>query len=362
MKKLFCLIPLLALTLLPLRPALLAAAPAGPAYVRIQVLHAGATIREGFTQNTSLEALQRVVLYPRVTGRLERLTVAKGAVVKKGQQIAVLAHAEQDAQIAAARAAVARTRAECANAQIELQRYRRLKKEGFSTQQLLDSKDTAYRSARAQYDVARSDLDRLTVTRDEYIITASIDGTVLNDYALAPGAMLSPNTPVAELADLSVIKATFRVPEKRFYSIHPGMSVLLSLDALPAEEFRAQIVAVDDYIDPQSRTASVEAQLENAAAGNKLRPGMFGRAFVVEREASDAFVVPISALRFDRVADSENNELVLHDHGTAKVVKVKTGISQGVNVQILAGLKDGDEVIVFGGNALKDGDPVRLMQ
>ena len=62
MKKRFCLIPLLALTLSPLRPAPIAAAPAGPAYVRIKVLRADATIREGFTQNTSLEALQRVVL------------------------------------------------------------------------------------------------------------------------------------------------------------------------------------------------------------------------------------------------------------------------------------------------------------
>lgn len=362
MKKHLYLIPLLVVSLFSLCQSPLAAAPLGPAYVRTKVLHADAVIREGFAQNTSLEAFQRVVLYPRVTGRLEKLTVAKGTTVKKGQQIAILAHAEQDAQITAARAAVARTHAEWANAQIELQRYRRLKKEGFSTQQLLDSKDTAYRSARAQYDAAQSDLDRLTVTRDEYIITASIDSTVLNDYALAPGAMLSPSTPVAELADLSIIKAVFRIPERRFYSVRPGMSVLLSLDALPGEEFRAQIVKIDDYIDPQSRTASVEAQLENAASGGKLRPGMFGRAFVVEREAVDAFVVPSSALRLNPDSHPQDNELVLHNHGTAKVIKVKTGISQGINIQILEGLKDGDEVIIFGGNALKDGDPVKLLQ
>ncbi len=318
-----------------------------------------AVIREGFTQNTSLEALQRVTLYPRVTGRLDRLTVSKGATVKAGQQVAVLAHAEQDAQIVSAQAAVERTRAEWENARIELQRYQRLKKEGFSTQQQLESKDTAYRSAKAQYDAARSELNRLEVTKDEYIIKASIDGTVLNDYSLVPGAMLSTSTPVMELADLGTLKAIFRVPENRFYSIRPGMFVLLRMDALPKEEFRAKIVRIDDYVDPSTRTAGVEAHLDNASTGGKLRPGMFGRAFVIEQEAFGAFVVPSSALRKN---ESDVETLALNAGGKARIVNVKVGIRQGLNVQILEGLKPGDEVITFGGNALRNDDPIEVMQ
>ncbi len=338
----------------------LSAAPK-PAYVKVRLINPDSSIYEGFTQNTSLEALQRVVLYPRVTGRLQTMNVAKGSVVKRGDQIAILDHDEQDAQIESARADLERTRAESANALIELQRYRRLQKEGFSTQQLLDSKDTAYRSAKAQYDAAHSELTRLSVTRAEYIINASIDGTVLNDYSLVPGAMLSTSTPVAELANLETLKATFSVPEKRFYSVRPGMFVLLRLDALPNDEFRAEIVRVDDYIDPQSRTASVEARIRNESTGHKLRPGMFGRAFIIEKEARDAFVVPVTALRNQR-ATGDVNELAVCDGDKAKIIAVKTGITQGVNVQILEGLKAGDHVITFGGNALKSGDPIQVMQ
>lgn len=336
------------------------AAPPKAAYVRVLRMKNDSVIRDGFYQNTSLEALQRVVLYPRVTGRLEKLSAVKGQLVKTGQQIAILVHDEQDAQVSAAEAAVARTRAEWSNARIELQRYQRLKKEGFSTQQMLDSKDTAFRSAKAQYDAARSDLTRLTVTRDEYIINASIDGTVLNDYSLAPGAMLSTSTPVAELADLKTLKVIFRVPESRFYSVRPGMSVLLTLDALPKEEFRAQVVRVDDYVDPQTRTAGVEAHIENAATNNRLRPGMFGRAFIIEKESLSAYVVPMGALRMQR--SNQNNEVALYKDGVIKIVKVKTGITQGVNVEITDGVKDGDQIVVFGGNALKDGDEVQIMQ
>lgn len=336
-----------------------AAVPPKSAFVRVVTMKNDSTIRDGFSQNTSLEALERVVLYPRVTGRLEKMTVAKGELVKAGQRLAVLVHDEQNAQVNAAKAAVDRTRAEWANARIELKRYQRLKKEGFSTQQLLDSKDTAFRSAKAQYDAARSDLTRLTVTRDEYIINASIDGTVLNDYSLVPGAMLSTTTPVAELANLKTLKAIFRVPETRFYSVKPGMSVLLTLDALPREQFRARIARVDDYVDPQSRTAGVEAHIENETTGDRLRPGMFGRAFIIEKEELDAYIVPLAALRKPRTSDE--NELALYADGKIKTVKVKTGIVQGVSVEIRDGLNNGDQVVVFGGNALKDGDPARLM-
>lgn len=329
------------------------------AYVRILNV-TPIMMRAGFEQNTSIEAIQRVVIYPLVTGRLRDMLVAKGTKVKKGDKLAVLIHDEQNAQVESAKADVEKTKAEFSNAKIELERYQRLKKEGFSTQQELDSKDTTYRSAKAEYDSAKSELKRLTVNRDYYTILASIDGTVLNDYSLTPGAMLSTSTPVVELANLETLKATFSVPESRFYTIHPGMYVTLRLDAIPKEEFRARIVRIDDYVDTETRTAGVEARLKNSSTGNRLRPGMFGRAFVIEQEVPDALVVPTSALRIQRAKD-DNNELALYEDGLVNVVKVKTGISYGMNVQIVSGIKAGDKVITFGGNALKSGDPVQLM-
>ncbi|MDY3869305.1 MAG: efflux RND transporter periplasmic adaptor subunit [Pyramidobacter sp.] len=357
---------LLILTAFLLLPCAACAAPGKPAapkekaaYVKVITAKNDAVIRQGFTQNTSLEAIQRVVLYPRVTGRLDHLNVTKGMDVIAGELVAELVHAEQDAQIAAAEASVVRTRAEMENTRIELQRYQRLKNEGFSTQQQLDSKNTAYRSARAQYDAARADLERLKVTRGEYLIKASIDGTVLNDYSLTPGAMLSTSSPVVELANLEELKAVFRIPENRFFSVRPGMSVLLRMNALPDEEFRAQVVRVDDYLDPQTRTAGVEAVIKNETTGSRLRPGMFGQAFVVEKEAVNTFAVPLSALR--KGEEENSGTLALHKDGKAEIVSVKTGIRQGLNVQITEGLKNGDQVIVFGGSSLSTGDPVSVV-
>ena len=329
------------------------------AYVRVLEVQPE-DIRSGFEQNTSIEAIQRVVIYPLVTGRRNEMIARKGLKVKKGDKLAVLTHDEQNAQVESAQADVSRTKAEYENARIELQRYQRLKKEGFSTQQELDSKETTYRSAKAQYEGAKAELTRLTVNRGEYIINASIDGTVLNDYSLTPGAMLSTSTPLAELANLEELKATFSVPESRFYTVHPGMEITLKLDAIPKKEFTAKIVRVDDYVDASTRTAGVEAHIKNSDAENLLRPGMFGRAFVIEEEVKDALVIPTAALRVQR-AKTSDNELAVYVDGTVRVVKIKTGLTQGMNVQVVEGIKPGDKVITFGGNALKDGDPAQLM-
>lgn len=351
--------------------------PAAPknttgSYVKVLVAAANSTIRDGIEQNTSLEAVRRVVLYPKVTGRLESLKVKKGTPVKLNQVLAVLGHSEQDAQLASARAQILsaqaaeeRTKAEMDNARITLQRYQRLKKEGFSTQQELETKDTSYRSAKALYDAARAnksqlsaDYSRISSTLKEYIITAPINGTVLNDYSLTPGAMLSTSTPVLELADLTHLKAILKLPETRLYSIKPGMEVSLKLDALPQEEFHGKITIIDSYVDPNTRTANVELALDNAAVGNKLRPGMFGRGFIVLKESKNAIVIPSSVLQ----KLNKQTGVMLVENGKAKFVPVKTGIQQGINIELISGVKPGDKIITFGGNNLKEGDTVIITE
>ncbi|MDR1132897.1 MAG: biotin/lipoyl-binding protein, partial [Synergistaceae bacterium] len=137
-------------------PAASAPSDAPPAYVRVEVVTGGKTVRDSIVQNMSIEAQNRVQMTPRVSGRLEKLHVKTGETVAKGQLVATLEHAQQDAligsteaQVASARADTERMKAEMANAKTNVDRYERLLKEGFSTQQQYDSISTAYASTRA---------------------------------------------------------------------------------------------------------------------------------------------------------------------------------------------------------------------
>ena len=343
-------------------------APPPPPLVKTERITADKAIRDSIVQNMSIEAVNRVQMFPRVSGRLERLHVKQGDRVKAGQLIATLEHEQQnaligaaEAQVASARAETERARAEMMNAQTNRDRYKRLVKEGFSTKQQYDTIETAFVSAKANHDAARAkerqiaaEVGRVKSTRMDYIMHSPMDGTVLNDYALVAGAMISPSSPIVEIADLRRLKATFRVPETKIFAVVPGMPVFLKFDALPGEEFTGKVSRIDPFVDPATRSSAVEIELNNEAVGNRLRPGMFGQASLVEREFKNAILIPESV-----VHSSDQGEYVFVEvNGIAKLRNVSIGLRQGNAVQITKGLKPGEKVIVFGGSNLKDGEKV----
>jgi RND family efflux transporter MFP subunit len=339
-------------------------------FVRVMTASDNSTVRESIVQNMSIEAVSRVKMTPRVTGQLEKLHVKQGDKVKTGQLIATLEHAQQDAlisstqaQVASAQADTQRARAEMMNAKTNLDRYERLVKEGFSTQQQFDTYETAYVSSRANYDAAAakerqaaSELGRVKSSRQDYIMHSPLNGTVLSDYSLTQGEMISPSSPIVDIADLRRLKASLRVPENKIFVVRPGMDVFLKFDALPEEEFRGKVTRIDPYVDPATRTSAVEIELDNEAVGNRLRPGMFGQASIVEREFPDSVLLPESALG----SDSEGFFVFIEENGTARRRNVKTGTRQGDSVHITDGITSGDRVIVFGGNNLNDGERVEV--
>ena len=339
--------------------------------VRTETLKADRTLSSRIVQNMQVDAVERVELLPRVTGRLLALHVKQGDRVRKGQVVATLEHEQQDAlilstiaQAASARADTEKARAEMLNAKTDLDRYSRLVKEGFSTQQQYDAIQTEYTSAEASYRAAlakerqyEAEEKRVKSEKNDYIIRAPIDGIVLNDYSLTAGAMISPSSPILDIADPRMLKATLRVPELKIFSVAVGMPVSLRFDALPGESFGGSVTRIDQYVDPATRTSSVEIVLDNEKqAGGRLRPGMFGQAAIVEKSFAGTLTVPEGALH----ASETGLYVYVVAGGKAAQREVATGIQDGGRVQILGGLAEGDEVIIFGGNNLRDGEAVTV--
>lgn len=341
-----------------------------PAIVKVQTAETNSNICENIVQNTSIEAINRVKLTPRVTGRLEKIFVKRGDIVHEGEPVAYLEHEQQDALIGAAEAQKAsamadseKAKAEMMNEKTNLERYKRLLDAGFSTMQQYDAASTSYASAKASYNAAlakerqaQSELKRSKSSKDDYIIKAPLNGTVLNDYSISAGAMISPSSPILDIADLSRLKATLKIPESKIFTVKMGMPVTIRFDALPDEEFKGYVTATDQYVEPSTRTSNVEIELDNRAAGGKLRPGMFGQASITEREAKNVIAIPESSLH-----SSESGFYVLvAESGKAKQRVISVGIRQGSLVEITKGLKTGDKVIIFGGKNLNDGDNITI--
>ena len=321
-------------------------------------------LRKGIDATSTLQAAEGVILQAKVSGRLQEMKVTQGRKVVKGQVVAILDHRDQDAQVNAVKASIATARAQLAQARAELDsarrekvRYERLLREGFAKQQELDARVTAWESAQAAYPAAQAairqneaNLQAQEVTRSEYTLTAPIDGVVLNDYSLAPGTMISVSTPIAEIARVSEMKAVLQLSEEQAARVSEGMMALVTGDGFKGREVRGIIFRIRPFVDASTRTVQVEVRIDNEAHRNELRPGMFAKVFIIEREAKDALVIPSDAL-------AEKSVFVLRD-GVARKVPVNTGIMTSDLVEVLSGVASGDLLIVSGGNALKDGDPV----
>ena len=337
--------------------------------VKTETMRPDKTIADKIIQNMSIDAEKRVELLPRVTGRLLSLSVKQGDFVRKGEQVATLEHDQQnalilstEAQAASARADTEKARAQMLNAKTNLERYRRLEKEGFSTKQQLETMETEYTSAAASLRAAQAkerqyeaEASRVRSAKDDYIIRAPMDGVVLNDYSLTPGAMISPSSPILDIADLRKLKATLKVPESKIFIVTQGMPVRLQFDALPGETFEGGVTRIDQYVDPATRTSNVEIALDNEKqAGGRLRPGMFGQAAIVEKEYRNVITVPEGALHS---SEKGYYVFVVRD-GRAEMREVETGVRENSRVQVTKGLISGDEVITFGGNNLNSGEEV----
>ena len=335
--------------------------------VKTETMRPDKTIADKIIQNMSIDAEKRVELLPRVTGRLLSLSVKQGDFVRKGEQVATLEHDQQnalilstEAQAASARADTEKARAQMLNAKTNLERYRRLEKEGFSTKQQLETMETEYTSAAASLRAAQAkerqyeaEASRVRSAKDDYIIRAPMDGVVLNDYSLTPGAMISPSSPILDIADLRKLKATLKVPESKIFIVTQGMPVRLQFDALPGETFEGGVTRIDQYVDPATRTSNVEIALDNEKqAGGRLRPGMFGQASIVEKEYRNVITVPEGALHS---SEKGYYVFVVRD-GRAEMREVETGVRENSRVQVTKGLISGDEVITFGGNNLNSGE------
>jgi len=326
-------------------------------------------VEQGFEESSTLEAKEEVILYPKVSGRLEKLFKHKGEYVKRGEPIALLDHREKDAKIRSAQAQVlvgnaqlAQAQAELENASMEQSRYERLFKEGYATQQQLDSKKTLYRTAKAQVDLAqaqlrasRAEVEALRVDLSEYRLEAPFSGVILEDYDHAPGNMITPNTAVVRLADTDTLKATIQAPESRISRISVNMPARLSITGMKGESFEGTVRFISPFVDTATRTTRVEVYVDNAATGHLLKPGMFAQVFFVENRLEDALLIPAGAVTEEK---GEFRVFTVRE-GKAFRQKVIPGIRKGEDLQILEGLTPGDLLIIRGGNNLKSGDEVQ---
>ncbi|MDK2972970.1 MAG: HlyD family secretion protein [Candidatus Sumerlaeota bacterium] len=212
---------------------------------------------------------------------------------------------------------------------------------------------TAIAVQQASVKEAEAKLELARARLEECAIAAPFAGTITKVF-VRRGDMAAMKAPLLRMVDLESLVVRCAVPESQAGVVKRGMRAEIRLDALPGVTLPAEVERVYPELDPQMRTRTVELAVKNDEA---LAPGMFGRVRLIVESIDAAVTVPVQAVI---VTPAGAQVAFVAADGKAVQRKVQTGIEEGGRVQILAGLKPGEDVIIAGQEKLKDGAVIRL--
>ncbi len=297
---------------------------------------------------------------PKVMGTVTSLLVKAGDKVKVGQLLATLENNESRQKLVAAEAGYreAFKGMEVAESNLKLQeitadRYRRLFAAEAIPRQQLDQIETQSMIARLEYERAAEGLNRASAEReqagayDAYSrLTAPTDG-IITEKRLEVGNMLLPGVPVITVEDTSSFIIETYLEEKLLGKIVPGMKarVLLGADDVVVNGLVSETVP---SVDSASRSFLVKIALQ---AQPGLHSGLYGKVQLASGERL-ALEVPFAAV----VNKGElSGVYVLGEDKRIRYRMVRLGNRQDGQVEIIAGLKAGEKVVVKGVETAADG-------
>ena len=331
----------------------------------------------------TVEARRAYLIGPTAAGRVARVLVDVGDQVKAGQLLATMDPVDLDQRLASAAAAAERGQSAVATAQAqvldaksrqslaasEAQRYIDLGKKHFVSQSVVDSKRQQEQSADAQLAAAesalasaRQDLTRLTAERgaaqrqrDNLRLLAPVDGVVTSRDA-EPGSTVIAGQSVLKLEDPASLWVTVRLDQGRSAGLRVDLPADIVLRSNPGKTLPGKVVRIEPVSDSvtEERIAEVAFdKLPQQTSSNEM-------ADVTVRlpRVADALIVPNAALRY-RGAQAG---VWLYADGRLHFTAVKTGAA-GLDgkTQIVAGLKAGDEVVVYSERDLQDGSRIQVV-
>ena len=313
------------------------------------------TVAAPFTLPAVVEAdpARLVKILAPLTGRIVSLNKQLGDAVKAGDVLFTI----DSADLAQASADAAKAHAALALARRNLERQRELDKSEIASKRDLEQAQSDYEQAAseaARVDARLAQLGAkagsgtaLPAGSHVLAVRSPISGRVVDLTAAAGGYWNDATAPLMTVADLSHVFVTANAQEKDLAQLYTGQSASVKLDAYP-EPLSAKVRFVGEMLDPDTRTVKVRMPLDNR--DGKLKPGMFAQATFLAR-AHPGILVPITAVVQSGFSTRTFVEVAPWQFEPRDV---KLGARIGERVEVVAGLKAGEHVVVTDGVLLND--------
>ncbi|CAH0179650.1 Macrolide export protein MacA [Massilia sp. Bi118] len=352
--------PVLAQTARPAAPA----APAAP--LKLDTV----TVQRSDIQQT-VEAAGKLQLrkwadaYAQIGGQVKDVSVAIGDTVQADQPLLEISPIQQATKVESNRAQMARLQAELADqraqhdfAQLQFKRQTQLKAQNATREEAFESARMNASSASARLDAITAQIHELEASlkideeaRQKTLVKAPIGGTVVA-LAARKGQMLGAAqvaAPLLRIADLSEMTVAARVAESDVTRLRPGMAASFTTPGYPGKHWSGklrQVIPVPaDDTGEQGKQAFYIVLFEVKNPDHELMSGMSAQVQFVVAQARDALLLPANCLG----APDENGQVKVNVVDAGQRVssrKVKVGLQNAQQAQILSGLAAGDKVLV----------------
>jgi HlyD family secretion protein len=305
-----------------------------------------------------IQPRQKFQVKSKISGIVRRTMVEVGDTVRAGDPLFEIApdptpleRTEVDRRVESAQASFRR-------AQSDYQRATELARSGVLPGSEVDQKKEAYELARVA--LTKAQMDRELVQKGnlsstagkESIIRAPAAGTVLT-RAVNPGDPIvpltsyQPGTEMASIADMSDLIFLGTVDEIDVGKLSVGMPARIKVGALPSDVVTGRVARIAPQAQQKEGATLFDVEIE-LDPGQKitLRAGYSANADVIIREKKDVLVVPERLVAFEDGGQKTTVELPgAGPNAEPKKVEIKTGISDGLNIEVVSGLRKGDKVV-----------------
>nr|WP_237325139.1 efflux RND transporter periplasmic adaptor subunit [[Enterobacter] lignolyticus] len=301
---------------------------------------------------------------PQVNGIILRRNFVEGSHVKAGESLYQIDSASYQADLSSAQGSLAKAQAAATQAHLTANRYAKLIKTHYVSQQDYDTATANAQQADAQVEAARAAVQTAQINLNYTRVTSPISG-VIGKSSVTEGALVTNSQPsaLATVQQLDPVYVDVTQSSDDYLRLKSEMEngeikqqngkaeVLLQLDNGRLYPQQCKLKFADVTVDQTTGSITVRAECPNP--DNTLLPGMFVRAHLTEGMRENALLVPQQAIT--RTPRGDAAAMVVDSHNKAQVRAVKAAQAMGNQWRVSSGLKAGDRVIVTGQLMLRPG-------
>jgi HlyD family secretion protein len=302
-----------------------------------------------------IQPRQKFSVKSKISGIVKRALVQVGDTVQAGDPLFEIAPDPTPMEVTEVDRQVESAAASYRKAEGDYQRSLQLSKSGVLPKSDVEAKKESYDLARVAMTKAEQNRDltrkgRLTVSGTESIIRAPAAGTILTRTVnpgdpIVPLTSYQPGTEMATVADMRDLIFKGTVDEIDVGKLSAGMTTRIKVGALPTDVVTGRVSRIAPQAQQKEGATLFDVEVELEPSKITLRAGYSANADVIIREKKDVLVIPERLVTFADGGKKATVEVPGSDPKSPKKVDIKTGISDGLNVEVISGLTKGQKLV-----------------